>query len=96
MFDVRIIDNEAVLFDDDVQVMNLESLRDYDVIRYEFDNGNYVTIGWDNTIRWYDSFGNGHRDEYMPDIITPDGYGYTIRNYPLEKFGPAVISEKYT
>jgi len=73
MFDVRIINDEAVLFENDIEVMNLEYLRKNGDIRYDFPDGSCVAISRYNTIRRFDSDGNYHRDGDMPAYITTDG-----------------------
>ena len=92
MYDVRIINNEAVLFEDDVQVENLEPLRTNGKIEYEFDGGSSVCIWYDNNISWYDSDGKSHRDGDMPAFITYYGYmAYRKHGKRHREFGPAVI-----
>ena len=101
MYDVRIINNEAILFEDDIEVMNLEHLRDkYNRIRYEFDDGNYVHIWPNNTIAWFDSDGVYHRDDDMPTHITTNGFmQYCKHGKTHRENGPSIIhssgKEKY-
>ena len=93
MYDIRIINDKAILFKDDNQVENLESLRDeYGYIRYKFNDGSFVHIWDDNTIRWFDSDGNYHRDDDMPAYITTDGYMSYCKHGKLHReCGPARI-----
>ena len=74
MYDVKIINKEAILFDDENE-MNIEHLRDeFKHIRYTFDDGNYVCINSFNNIIWFDSDGKIHRDGDIPAYISNDGY----------------------
>lgn len=93
MFDVRIIDEKAVLFENDVDVINLESLRnEVDNIRYDFPDGSYVIIYSDNGIQWFDSDGKYHRDGNMPACINTDGYiEYRKHDKIHRECGPACI-----
>lgn len=89
MFDVKIINNEAILFENDIEVMNLEHLRDEDGdIRYTFTDGSYIRIWGDNTILWFDFDDNYHRND-GPAVIWPNGsVGYYLDyiEYTKEKF----------
>jgi len=99
MYDVQIINNEAILFDG-IEV-NLECLRyTSGYIYYEFEDGNTVRICPDNFIIWCDSNGNLHREGDMPAFIGPDGYmAYYKNNKCHREYGPAIIyssdREKY-
>ena len=88
MFDVRIINGEAVLLENDVEVMNLEPYRNNGDIRYTFDDGSSVRIWYDNSIAWFDPYGKLHR-EFGPAIIYRDGYSENWRRY--NTFGSSPI-----
>ena len=93
MFDVRIINNEAVLFEDGVEVMNLEHLRDVDNhILYVFHDGSYVRIYSNHDIVWYDGDDNGNREDDMPSYIATDGYLQYLKHGTTHRDnGPAII-----
>ena len=92
MYDVRIINNKAILFEDDNQVENLEPYRKNGSIRYEFDDGSYVWINSFDNIGWYDSKGQYHRDGDMPAYIKTNGYmSYCKHGKFHRECGPAVI-----
>ena len=76
MFDVQFNEKgEAVLFEDNIEVLNLETIRDKDGhIRYNFPDGRHIEIWANNTIVWCDSAGEIHRDGDMPAFIRIDGY----------------------
>ena len=94
MFDVRIMDNDAVLFDGDIEVMNLEHLRKDGEIQYDFPDGSYVNIFSNNSIIWFDSDCNLHRDGDMPTIICTNGRRAYHKNGKLHRVGgPARIWE---
>jgi len=92
MYDVRIINNEAILFDDD-NMINLEHLRNGNGnIRYNFTDGSYVRIWVDNNILWFDSAGLCHRDDDMPAYIQTNGYiTYCKHGKGHRECGPSVI-----
>jgi len=94
MHDVKIIDDEAVLFENGIEKMNLEPLRKDGEIQYDFPDGSCVNIYSNNTIAWYDSNDNWHRDGDMPAYITTCGYVAYCKHYkPHREFGPAIIWE---
>ena len=91
MYDVRIINNEAILFEDDIE-MNLESYRKDGDIRYTFADGSCVAISRYNTIIWYGSNGKLHRDGDMPAHITTNGLMvYCKHGKRHREFGPAIV-----
>jgi len=93
MYDVKIINGEAILFDDDNQVEYLEHLRNgFKHIHYYFPDGSYVRIFDDNSILWYDSDDMNHREGDMPAQITTNGYmSYWKHGKFHRECGPAVI-----
>ena len=94
MYDVRIINDEVILFKDNVAVLNLESLRDDDyLIRYYLDDSSYVCIWSNNTIIWYNSNSKIHRDGDMPAYIINTGFmKYYYHGIQHRITGPATIS----
>jgi len=93
MHDVRIINNEAVLFDGDIE-MNLEPYRKNDDIRYDFDDDSYVSISRYNTISWHGSNGFFHRDGDIPAIILHHGdMVYCKHGKTHRENGPARIRD---
>jgi len=91
MYDVRIINNEPILFEDDNE-LNLERYRDkYNNIRYVFDDGSLVRIWYDNAIAWFDSNGECHRDGDMPSYTSNIYMSYQIHGKWHRENGPAVI-----
>ena len=96
MFDVRIINDEAILFEDDIEVKNLEYLRDEDGdIKYDFPDGNYVTIDSDNDIEWCDSDDREHRDGDMPSTIRAGGnITYCKHGKIHRECGPATSTKR--
>ena len=95
MYDVKIINNEAILFEDDNQVENLESLRNNGKIHYYFPDGSFVCIWDNNTIEWFDSDGWKHRDGDMPAFITTTGYMSYRKHGKLHRSGGAAIIAAY-
>ena len=92
MYDVKIINGEAILFEDDNQVENLEYLRNNGNIRYDFTDGSYVCIFSYNTIIWYDYNDKCHRDGDMPAYINTGGYLLYYNHGKWHRVdGPAVI-----
>lgn len=96
MFDIQIINNEAVLFNDDdnyIVPVNLESLRDNNgKILYNLPDGSYVWIWSDNSITWLDSNGKPHRDGDMPTYIETNGYMQYCNHGEFHRIGgPACI-----
>ena len=92
MYDVRIINDEAVLFENGIEKMNLEYIRENGTIQYNFSDGSSIYINSGNTIHWYDSDGNGHRDGDIPAYITIGGYlSYYKHGVWHRENGPAVI-----
>ena len=95
MFDVKIINNEAILFEDGIE-LNLEPLRGkYDQIHYTFNDGSFVEIWSDNIITWFDSDHKRNRDDDMPAYIQTNGYlSYYKHDNLHRECGPAIIDRK--
>ena len=94
MYTVRIINNEAVLFENDIEVENLEKYRDKnDEIRHKISDGSHVLIWESNAIIWYDSDDKWHRDGDMPAFITTDGHMVYYKHDKLHReYGPASLN----
>jgi len=93
MYEVRIINNQAILFEDDNQVENLEQYRnECNNIRYKFHDGSYINIRSDNAIIWHDYYGEYHREGDMPAFIYTNGHMEYWKHGKLYRIGgPAVI-----